>query len=105
MAKQKNKYNEIDDIKKDLNSLKDNVVELTKHVKDDGNEQAAELAEAAKAQLRQLNNSGKLQMKRLSAALKASRVSLLLWHLQPGFSPVFCYPAETRIYARCFKAS
>lgn len=39
-TKTKSSYPEIDEIREDLNSLRNNVVELTRHVKNDGTRQA-----------------------------------------------------------------
>lgn len=42
MAKVQNQYEEIDDIKKDISSLKSNAVSLTHHLADDGKEKLQE---------------------------------------------------------------
>lgn len=42
MAKAHNQYREIDDIKKDIDSLKSNTVALTSHLADDGKEKLHE---------------------------------------------------------------
>lgn len=42
MAKAQNEYNEIQDIKKDINSLKSNAVSLSHHLADDGREKLHE---------------------------------------------------------------
>lgn len=43
MTKAKNAYPEIEDLREDLDSLKSNVVELTRHIKKDGRKQTREL--------------------------------------------------------------
>lgn len=45
----KTKYPEVKEIKNDLESLKENTVELAKHVKEDGIEQAQEKAQSISA--------------------------------------------------------
>lgn len=42
MAKTNNQYNELEDIKKDISSLKSNAVSLTNHLADDGKEKLHE---------------------------------------------------------------
>tara|TARA_B100001971_G_C18003746_1_gene438683 strand:+ start:433 stop:717 length:285 start_codon:yes stop_codon:yes gene_type:complete len=54
MPKSKSHYPEIDDIREDLDSLKSNVVELTKHVQKDGKEQTKEVQKALTKQVETL---------------------------------------------------
>ncbi|MCS5597752.1 MAG: hypothetical protein NZ828_10905 [Alphaproteobacteria bacterium] len=70
MPKAKNPYPEIDDIREDLDSLKSNVVELTKHIKSDGHQQTEELKNAALSRLITLKSSGEKRVKDLEAHVK-----------------------------------
>lgn len=70
MAKQKREYTEIDDIKEDLNSLRTNVVELTKHIRENGNAQTQRITDMTKDQIGLLRKSGKAQMKRVEKRVK-----------------------------------
>ena len=72
MPKTKTKtYSEIDEIKEDLDSLKDNVIALTKHVRKDGAEQAAELGAAAKQQLEAVKMRGRQEIKKVEKQVKS----------------------------------
>lgn len=46
-------------IKDDLNSLKDNVTELAKHLKKEGSEKSQQMAEVLLARLKELQESGR----------------------------------------------
>lgn len=70
MPKAKNSYPEIKEIKDDLNSLRDNVVELTKHIQKDGVEQAEEVGAIAKKRINKLQVRGRREMKRLEKQVK-----------------------------------
>lgn len=67
----KETYPEIEEIKEDLDSLKDNVVQLTKHIQKDGAEHASELTEIAKARTAALKLRGKAELKRVEKQVKA----------------------------------
>lgn len=71
MPKTKKTYSEIDEIREDLDSLRGNVVELTKHLKRDGLEQAAEVSAVAKERLGELKMNGRRQVKRIERQVKA----------------------------------
>ena len=61
MPKSKTTYPEIDEIKEDLDSLKDNVVALTKHVQKDGVEQVEDISKTAQKRLAVLKMRGQQQ--------------------------------------------
>lgn len=71
MPKSKETYTEIDDIREDLNSLKNNVIALTNHIKKDGAAQTEDFKGYAAAQLHQMKANGELQMKHLEKNVKA----------------------------------
>jgi len=71
MPKSKKQYSEIDDIREDLNSLRTNVVELTKHMKKDGNAQALHLADSLKEQISHARDLGSAQYKNIEKRVKA----------------------------------
>lgn len=54
MPKSKSNYPEINDIREDLDSLKTNVVELTKHVQEDGKKQTKHVKKALSEQVESL---------------------------------------------------
>lgn len=70
MPRSKTHYPEINDIREDLDSLKSNVVELTKHVRQDGKEQTKELKSTALKQLGLLQESGKKQYENVEKRIK-----------------------------------
>lgn len=70
MSKSKKNYPEIDDIREDIDSLKYNVVELTKHIKADGQETLEEAKETASEKLKRLSDSGKRQLKNMEGRVK-----------------------------------
>lgn len=71
MPKSKTSYPEIDEIKEDLDSLKDNVVALTKHVQKDGVEQVEDLSKTAQKRLTLLKMRGRQEMKKVEKQVKA----------------------------------
>lgn len=74
MPKAKTSYPEIDDIREDLDSLKTNVVELTKHLTKDGQEHSLEMKDVAKERLELLKASGLKQMKTVEKRVKQKPV-------------------------------
>jgi ElaB/YqjD/DUF883 family membrane-anchored ribosome-binding protein len=64
-------FPEIDDIKKDLDSLKDNVVELTKHMKSEGKSQANKVSSLALDRLADLKKSAAFEYHRAEKQVKA----------------------------------
>lgn len=75
MSKSKNKYPELEEIREDLDSLKDNVVALTKHVRRDGVGQVEEMSDVALAKISKaqgaLQKQGKKQIERLDKQVKS----------------------------------
>lgn len=63
-------YHEIDEIREDLDSLKDNVIELTKHLQKDGVEHAEELGDVAKKRLKVMQMRGRQEMKKVEKQVK-----------------------------------
>lgn len=74
MPKAKSTYPEIEDIREDLDSLKTNVVELTKHLKKDGSEHSAEIKDMAADRYAALKASGEKQLKVVEKRVKQKPV-------------------------------
>jgi ElaB/YqjD/DUF883 family membrane-anchored ribosome-binding protein len=55
-------HSDMDDIRKDLDSLKNNVVELTKHMKNEGVSQTKHLKDVASDRLDDVKDAGRQQM-------------------------------------------
>lgn len=68
--KSKKTYSEIDHIREDLDSLKNNVVELTRHMKKDGNAQAAHLRENLAERMEYLQKAGRGRYQQLEGRVK-----------------------------------
>lgn len=68
--KSKKTYSEIDHIREDLDSLKNNVVELTRHMKKDGNAQAAHLRENLTERMEYLQKAGRGRYQQLEGRVK-----------------------------------
>lgn len=65
-----NSYPEIEEIKNDLNSLRTNVVELTKHIKENGSAQTEQLKKAAFLRLGALQDQGLKQLHKTEKHIK-----------------------------------
>lgn len=64
MPRAKNhEYEEIEHIREDLDSLKNNVVELTKHLKQDSKAQSKEISKEMKTRLQMLQDQGRTHYK------------------------------------------
>lgn len=63
-------YPEIDEIREDLNSLKDNVIELTKHVQEDGIHRAEEASVIAKKKLAEIQANGEQGLKKMEGHVR-----------------------------------
>ncbi len=70
MPKSKSMYPEINDIREDLDSLKNNVVELTRHIKKDGSQQTRVIKRSLLEQLSQLEASSQKQFKAIESNIK-----------------------------------
>lgn len=68
----KDSYTEIEDIRNDLSSLKDNIVELTKHLQKDGAAQADDLKKMAALKMSQLNKSGHDQLVKAEDSIRSN---------------------------------
>lgn len=71
MATNSPSYPEIKDIRHDLDSLKTNVVELTKRITAQGGEQAEHLKDAAYAQLAHIGEESLEQIKHIEDKVRA----------------------------------
>jgi ElaB/YqjD/DUF883 family membrane-anchored ribosome-binding protein len=67
----KSDYPEIDEIRQDLDSLKTNIVELTRHVQEQGVEQVHELGAAAQKKVADLKKTGNRELHKLEDQVKA----------------------------------
>lgn len=85
MPKGKTKYPEIDEIREDLDSLKTNVVGLTKHVQEDGYKQAEELSTHAKKRMAKLQAQGHQQVERLEGHVRAKPAQSVAIAFAGGF--------------------
>lgn len=63
-------YPEIDEIRDDLDSLKNNVVELTRHLKSDGVQQAEQVSSLAQKRLKSLGTRGQQELRRIEKQVK-----------------------------------
>lgn len=64
------RFPEIKEIKHDLNSLKHNVIGLTKHVQENGSDMTAELKDKVEKRLLKLRDKSKKQLHRLENKVK-----------------------------------
>jgi len=71
MPKAKTTYPEIEEIKEDLDSLKDNVVALTKHVKKESVVQAEVISDTAKERIALAKLRGQQEVKKVEKQIKA----------------------------------
>ena len=71
MPKAKTNYPEISEIREDLNSLKSNVVELTKHVRNDSVVHTTELKNILMGRLKGFQDSGQQQIKNVEKRIIA----------------------------------
>lgn len=67
----KNGYPEIDEIRHDLESLKGNVVELTKHIKNDGAHQTQEMKETLAKKIDKFKHYSEDQLHHVEDQVKA----------------------------------
>ncbi len=71
MQKTRSEFPEIEEIKQDIDSLKNNVVELTKHVQSEGRSQANKISELAADRITDLKKSAQLEYLKAEKAVKA----------------------------------
>lgn len=74
MAKAKAKYNEIDDIRDDLNSLKNNVVELSRTLKKDGVARTETVKDSALSRLETIKGAGQRRLGEVEGRVKSKPV-------------------------------
>lgn len=77
-GKQTNEYNEIDDIKNDLQSLKSNVVALTQHLKANGADHLIEFEGRAAKTARKVKAEGARRYKEVEESVRANPGQALL---------------------------
>lgn len=70
MQKVKSEFPEIEEIRNDIDSLKDNVVELSKHLQSEGKNQAFKLGDIAMERLSDLKKSASFEYQRAEKAVK-----------------------------------
>lgn len=86
MPKSKKKYPEVEEIKDDLESLKDNTVELANHIKEDGAKQIEQTSETLKtrAQIKKLEVEQQIKTKPLQSVALAFAGGMALSMLLRG---------------------
>jgi ElaB/YqjD/DUF883 family membrane-anchored ribosome-binding protein len=89
MPNKKKSYTEIDDIREDLNSLRTNVVELTKHLRADGAENIEHAKIAASGRYNAAKTAGLKQLVRAEKAVQK----------KPGQSMLMAFAAGLAISA------
>jgi ElaB/YqjD/DUF883 family membrane-anchored ribosome-binding protein len=85
MAKEKAELTELADIKHDLDSLKTNVVELTKHLKKNGSRQAEKITDQALDQIRQYRELGTEKLHDVEKYVKTKPAQSLATAFMVGF--------------------
>jgi ElaB/YqjD/DUF883 family membrane-anchored ribosome-binding protein len=68
---------EVQEMRKDLNSLKENAESLGKHLKNEGTEQVQQAKEALTTRLSALQTTGKKQMKKIEGQVRAKPLQSL----------------------------
>lgn len=75
MQKARSEFPEIEDIRQDLDSLKSNVVELTRHIKAEGGSQALaftkDLRKVAQDRLSELRNTAQREYRKVESQVKS----------------------------------
>lgn len=89
MPNKKKTYSEIDDIREDLDSLRNNVVELTKHIKKDTNRNSKLAYETALERLEELKTNGLTQVKNVEKHVKARPSQSLAMAFAAGLAASF----------------
>jgi len=88
-SNEKPAYPEIDEIKADLNSLKNNVVELTEHVRRNGAQRADQVNSAARDKLGDVSEAGRYQLDQIEGRVKDNPGQSLLMAFASGFLASF----------------
>lgn len=70
MSKVTAKYPEIENIKGDIDSLKENTIELGKHIKKDGSFKTSQLKGVVSDKVQQLSDKGQEQLKNVEGRVK-----------------------------------
>lgn len=88
MAKSSDKksYDEIDDIKEDLSSLKSNIVALTKTIQDDGKKRAMEMNGRARDQVKIVQDRGQERLDGLDEKVREKPTQSLLMAFGAGLA-------------------
>lgn len=84
MPRAKKNYTEIDDIRDDLDSLKTNVVELTRHLKHDSTQQIDTTREALMDRLMGYRDASKKRMKDMEKQVKAKPTQSIMMAFAAG---------------------
>ena len=71
MPKPLSDFPEIEEIRHDIESLKSNVVDLSRHIKSEGKNQASKLTEVAIERLAELRKNAAFEYQRAEKAVKA----------------------------------
>jgi hypothetical protein len=71
MQKSRSEFPEIEEIRHDIESLKTNVVDLSRHIKSEGSFQASRLSEIALERLADLRKNAAFEYTRAERAVKA----------------------------------
>jgi ElaB/YqjD/DUF883 family membrane-anchored ribosome-binding protein len=67
----KSEFPEIEEIRSDLDSLKDNVVELTRHIQANGAEQIHEFGTLAQKRAVEMKKAGRRELRKVEGQIKA----------------------------------
>ena len=85
MSKSK-KYDEIDDIRDDLQSLKSNVVELKKHIQGDASSELKDFKDTALERIDTLKESGREQLENLEARTRKKPIETVAYAFAAGLA-------------------
>jgi ElaB/YqjD/DUF883 family membrane-anchored ribosome-binding protein len=85
MAKAKESYGEIDNIRDDLKSLKTDVIKLSRHVQEDSVDKTVELAKKASQRLATLKSQGQEKLDKIERRIKTKPAQSLAIAFAAGF--------------------
>lgn len=77
-TKGKSEFNELDNIKDDLESLKSNVIELARHLQGNGASKTMEIAQRFRDGLSGLQNQSRAQLERAETLIRAKPAQSLV---------------------------